>query len=83
MSKMTRRANKPYPEDLISPNELPDDAPKEHPIPWVLGEGGNGHYYLCDAKGIYIAHVYVWDNEEHKVFLRKLRSINKDPKLEI
>mgnify|MGYP001579925112 FL=1 len=76
MSKTTDRLKKGYPDDQTSPKELPDRAPAEHPTPWSINEAGNGHFYIHDAKGVYIFHVFIWDGKEMSIFRRKMRRIH-------
>ena len=76
MSSLTERANKPYPEDMIEPKDLPDQAPAEHPAPWIFDSGGNGHIYVFDANKVKVAHVYCYETSDITQLEMKLTSIN-------
>jgi hypothetical protein len=78
MSQMSDKAAKPYPSDLSSPSELPDERPEEHSMPWQIDEAGNGHFYIYDAGGTRIAHVYCWDEKEFNEFEEKIKKLVGD-----
>jgi hypothetical protein len=77
MSTLTDRVSKPYPLNIIGPDDIPDTVPPEHPAPWREDEAGNGHSYLYDANNVLVAHVYIWDEAESKLFREKLGKINE------
>jgi len=64
------------PKGQVRPDELPDKAPDKYPSPWREVNRGNGHIDLVDANGVYLAHIYVWDEKEDEILRAKLRSIN-------
>ena len=77
MSTLTEKVNQLYPLDLTGPKDLPDVVPPEHPAPWREEDAGNGHSYLYDANNVLVAHVYIWDEAESKLFYEKLGKINE------
>ena len=64
------------PVGQVDPKDLPDEAPEGYPAPWKTHGRGNGHFDVIAADGTYVAHVYLWDEKDGRIFKEKLRSVN-------